>query len=140
METKKLDYRREYFFVIANFKNYPSCFDSLKFRIINLLNKIQIEFIWKANNQKVKLRNLSNEYENGGLRNLSVFSKVVSLKFSWMKMLSDIIFDQCKVINSLCLVNQYLAKGFTFYSNLETNSFVLRSFPNFYQDLLFRRG
>ena len=65
METKKLDYRREFFFVLANFKNYPSCFHSLKFTIINLLNKIQIEFIWKAKNQKVKLRALPNEYENG---------------------------------------------------------------------------
>ena len=65
MKTKKLDYRRELFFVLANFKNYLSCFDSLKFTIINLLNKIQIEFIWKAKNQKVKLRALSNEYENG---------------------------------------------------------------------------
>ena len=35
--------------------------------IINLLNKIQMEFVWKEKNLKIKQSALCNEYENGGL-------------------------------------------------------------------------
>ena len=46
---------------------------------ISLLIKIHIEFIWKGKNIKIKNSTLCNEYEYGGLKNVDIFSKVVSL-------------------------------------------------------------
>ena len=37
---------------------------------INLLTKMQIEFIWKGKNPKTKNNTLCNDYENGGLKNV----------------------------------------------------------------------
>ena len=45
---------------------------------INLLTKIEIEFIWKWKTPNIKSSTLCNDYENGGLKNV-VFSKIVSL-------------------------------------------------------------
>ena len=47
--------------------------------VINLLNKIQMEFIKKRKNPKIKYSTLCNKYENGGLKNVEVFPEVVSL-------------------------------------------------------------
>ena len=47
--------------------------------MINLLNKIQMEFIKKRKNPKIKYSTLCNEYENCGLKNVEVFPEVVSL-------------------------------------------------------------
>ena len=44
---------------------------------IELLNKIQ------------KHDNLCNDYENGGLKSVDIFSKIVSLQCSWIKRLDD---------------------------------------------------
>ena len=47
---------------------------------INLLTKIQMEFTWKGKNSKIKNSTLYNDYEYGGLKNVDIFSKVVSLQ------------------------------------------------------------
>ena len=59
---------------------------------INLLTKIQMEFIWKVKNLKIKNSTLCNDYEYGGLKNVDIFSKVVSLQCSWIKGYLIIIF------------------------------------------------
>ena len=48
--------------------------------IINFLTKIHMKFIWKAKNPKIKNSTLCNDYEYGGLKNVDIFSKVVSLQ------------------------------------------------------------
>ena len=55
--------------------------------IINELNKMEKEFIWNGNNPKIKHSTLCNKYENGGLKNVDIISKVISLQCSWMKRL-----------------------------------------------------
>ena len=47
-------------------------------QIINELNKIQKEFIWNGRNPKIKHSTLRNKYENGGLINVNILSKVIS--------------------------------------------------------------
>ena len=47
--------------------------------MINLLNKIQMEFIKKRKNPKIKYSTLCNEYEYCGLKNFEVFPEVVIL-------------------------------------------------------------
>ena len=65
---------------------------------INYLTKIQIEFVWKWENLKIKNSTLCNDYENDGQKSLDIFSKVVSLQCSWIKRLFDNNFHQWKVI------------------------------------------
>ena len=50
--------------------------------IINELNKILKEFIWNENNTKIKNTTLRNKYENGGLKNVDISSKIISLQCS----------------------------------------------------------
>ena len=63
---------------------------------INLLTKIQMKFVWKGKNPKIKNSTLCNDYEYGGLKNVDIFSKVVSLQCSWIKRLFDNNFHQWK--------------------------------------------
>ena len=98
---------------------------------INLLTKIQMEFIWKGKNPKIKNSTLCNDYEYGGLKNVDIFSKVVSLQCSWIKRLFDNNFHQWKLI-PLYLVCQYFGKSFKFHSNLEVSHSILCKFAKFY--------
>ena len=83
---------------------------------INLLTTIQTEFIWKRKNPKIKNSTLCNDYEYVGLKNVDIFSKVVSLQCFWMKRLFDNNFHQWKLI-PVYLIRQYLGKKFKFHSN-----------------------
>ena len=65
---------------------------------INLLTKIQMEFIWKGKNLKIKNSTLCNDYEYGRLRNIDIFIKVVSLQCFWIKRLFNNNFHQWKVV------------------------------------------
>ena len=63
---------------------------------INLLTKIQMKFIWKGKNPKIKNSTLCNDYKYGELKNVDIFSKFVSLQGSWIKRLFDNNFHQWK--------------------------------------------
>ena len=97
---------------------------------IFLFNKIQMKFIWKGKKLKIKHSTLCNEYENGTLKNVDVFTKVVILQCSWINKLFDNNFHQWKVIQ-LYLCYWYLMRNFKFHSNLEISRSVLWAFLNF---------
>ena len=78
---------------------------------INLLTKIQMQFIWKGNDPKIKNKTLCNNYECGGLKIVDFISKVVRFLCSWIKRLLDNTFYQWKLI-SLYLICHYLGKNF----------------------------
>ena len=92
--------------------------------IINLLTKLQMKLIWKGKNPKIKSSTLCNEYGYGGQKNVDIFSKVVSLQYSWIKRLFDNDFHKWKLI-PLCIIRQYLGKNFTFHFNLEVRHSIL---------------
>ena len=46
---------------------------------IELLSKIQKEFFWGKNKSKIKRDILCNDYENGRLKSVDIFPKIVSL-------------------------------------------------------------
>ena len=85
--------------------------------IIQELNKIQNEFIWKTCNPKIKHDTLCKNFENGGLKNVDIMYKLVSLQCSWIKRLYDNSSHNWKVI-PLHMIIQKLGKKFLFYSNL----------------------
>ena len=94
---------------------------------INLLTKIQMEFLWKWKNSKIKNSTLYNDCKNGGLKNVGIFSEVVNLQCSWIKKLFNDNFHQYKLI-PFYLIRQYLGKNFKFHSNLEVSHSVLCKF------------
>ena len=87
--------------------------------IIQELNKIQQEFIWKTRNPQIIHDTLRKNYENGGLKNVDIMYKVVSLQCSWIKRLYDNL-QNWKVI-PLHMITQKLRKKFLFHSKLDVN-------------------
>ena len=80
---------------------------------IQELNKIQNKFIWKTRNPRLKHYTLCKNYENGGLKNVDIMYKVVSLECSWIKRLYGNNSHNWKVI-TLHIITQTLAKSFYF--------------------------
>ena len=66
-------------------------------------------------------------------------SKIVSLQCFWIKRLLDNNFHQWKVI-PLYLIQKYLCKNFKFHSNLDLRKTLLRKFPKYYQEMLYKWG
>ena len=105
--------------------NFPS-------QIINELNKKQKEFISNGRNPKIKHSTLCNKYENGGLKNVDILSKVISLQCSWIKRLYDNSSHPWKIIPSH-LIDTYLGKNFKFHSNLCMPANKIKVFPLYYK-------
>ena len=98
------------------------------------LNKIQKEFIWKNSNPKIKHSTLCSNYEKGGLKNVDITSKIISLQCSWIKRLFDKSAHCWKVI-PLHLIKTYLGDTFRFHSNLEIPVNKIKTFPIFYKQI-----
>ena len=73
--------------------------------------------IWNKNNPEIKHSTLCNKYENGGLKNVDILSKVISLQYSWIKRLYDISSHPWKTMPSY-LIDTYLGKIVKSHSNL----------------------
>ena len=99
------------------------------------LEKIQKQFIWKSGNSKLKHATLCNKYEQGGLKNVDIFSEITSLQCSWVKKLYDNSFHAWKEI-PLFLIKSHLGKNFAFHSNLIIKQKIVKKFPKFYQAIL----
>ena len=98
------------------------------------LSKIQKEFIWKTRNLKIKHDALSKNHENGGLKNVDIMCKVVSLQCSWIKRLYDNNLHNREVI-PLHMITQKLGKKFLFHSNLYVNPKQINHFQHYYQKI-----
>ena len=97
-------------------------------------NKIQKQFIWKNENPKIKHTNLCNKYDNGGLKNIHISLKVISLQCSWIKKLYNKTTPSWKVI-PLHLIKANLGINFMFHSNLDISVQKLKNFPNYYKTI-----
>ena len=98
------------------------------------LNKTQKEFIWKNSNPKIKHSTLCSNYEKGGLKNVDITSKIISLQCSWIKRLFDKS-DHCWKVIPLHLIKTYLGDTFRFHSNLEIPVNKIKTFPIFYKQI-----
>ena len=58
---------------------HPALVVNVPTATIELLSRIQKEFLWGKNKSNIKHDTLSNDYENGGLKSVDIFSKIVSL-------------------------------------------------------------
>ena len=71
--------------------------------------------------------------ENGGLKNIDIMYKVVSLQCSWIKRLYDNKSHNWKVI-PFHTITQKLGEKFLFHSNLDVNPKQINHFPQYYQE------
>ena len=66
---------------------------------MNELEKIQKAFLWKNSSPKVKHETLYNDYKSGGLKNINILNKIISLQYSWIRRLYDNSFHEWKLIS-----------------------------------------
>ena len=101
--------------------------------IVQELQKCKI-FSWQKSSPKIKHETLSNTFETGGLKNVDIDLKVISLQCSWVKKLYDENFHEWKII-PLHLIRITLGQNFKFHSNLSYDTKLLTSFPVFYKNI-----
>ena len=82
----------------------------------------------------MKHTTLCNEYEQGGLKNVDIFSKITSI---FSPRLYDDIFHAWKVL-PLFLIKNHPGKNFVFHSNLSIKQNVVKKRSKFYQEILAR--
>ena len=53
--------------------------------ITTTMQRIQREFLWNSNKVKIKQKTFCNDFQNRGLNNVDISSKISSLRCSWVK-------------------------------------------------------
>ena len=99
------------------------------------LNKIQKDFIWNNSKPKIKNCTLSGSYLDGGLKNVNIKAKTISLQCSWIKRLFDNNSHNWKII-PLGFINKYLGRDFKFHSNLQIDSKYVKTFPKYFKEVI----
>ena len=94
------------------------------------LENIQKQFIWKNRNPKLKHTILCKEYEQGGLKNVDIFSKITNLQCICVKRLYDDSLHVWKV-TPLFLIKSHLRKDFIVHSNLSIKQKIVKNFSKF---------
>ena len=92
--------------------------------VVEELKQIQKMFLWGNKKLKIKHDTLCNKYKDGGLKNVDIFHKVVSLKCSWVRRLCNENFHEWKLI-SLHYIKKYVGKEFKFHSNVKIPNNIL---------------
>ena len=104
--------------------------------ILEEKQNIQKTFLWYSSKPKINHKTLCNTSEDGGLKNVDVKLKIISLQCSWVKKLYDDNHHEWKII-PLYYTNTYFGKKFYFHLNLFFNFALIDSFPEFYKQIFF---
>ena len=99
--------------------------------IISELQRIQKTFLWFS---KPINETLCSDFMHGGLKNVNIQRKIISLQCSWVRRLYDHSFHEWKVI-PLKLIKKSFGPHFKFHSNLLFNVSCINDFPSFYLDI-----
>ena len=102
--------------------------------IISELEKIQKSFLWSNRSPKIKHETICKDYRLGGLKNIDIKSKVISLQCAWVKKLYDRNFHEWKII-PLFLIHKKFGKLFKFHSNFDFKKSLIDCFPIFYRNI-----
>ena len=103
--------------------------------VIFELKEIQNKFLWSNKKSKIKHSTLCNDYKNGGLKNVDIELKIISLKCPWIRRLYNEVDHDCKMI-PLNYIHNTLGKNFIFHSNLSIPIKTLIPLPRFYKDII----
>ena len=113
---------------------YLSLITTVPNSILDEIQKIQKAFLWFSSKPKINHKTLCNKFEDGGLKNVDIKAKIISLQCSWVKKLYDDNHHDWKII-PLYLINKYFGKNFYFHSSLSFNLHLIDSFPDFYKQI-----
>ena len=113
---------------------YLSLLTNVPYNIVEELKKNQKNFLWNFTAPKIKHSTTRMDYQNGGLKNVDVFFKIISLQCSWFRRLFDNSFHQWKVI-PLFFINKTFGEHFKFHSNLDFSDDTVKCFPSFYKSM-----
>ena len=102
--------------------------------ILEEIQKIQKTFLWYSSKPKINLKTLCNTFEDRGLKNVDIKSKIISLQCSWVKKFYHGNHHDWKFI-PLRFMKKYFGKNFHFHSNLSFNLALVDSFPEFYKQI-----
>ena len=103
--------------------------------VVTELEKLQRSFLWENSTLEIKHDALCNDYKDGGLKNVDIGKKIISLQCSWIKKLYDDSFHERKII-PLHLISRTFGKLFIFHSNLSLKKKLIKSFPSFFKEIL----
>ena len=67
-------------------------------QVVKELEKIQKSFLWKDSTPKIRHETTCKDYKDGGLKNVDISYKIVSLQCSWIRRLYDNNFHERKLI------------------------------------------
>ena len=111
---------------------------SVLFLIILLMKQQKYEklFIWDDSSHKIKHETLRKNFKTGGLKNVDVCVKFVSLQFTWVKKLYDDCFHEGKII-PLHLLSKYFGLHFKFCKKLVSYQYGIYPLRYFLPILLF---
>ena len=98
------------------------------------IENIQKNFLWNSSAPNIKHSAMCNSFATGGLREVDINTKIVSLQCSWIKRLYDNSCYEWKLI-SLHLINTTITIAYKFHLSLVVVSFQLNQFPKFYQNI-----
>ena len=96
--------------------------------------KFQKLFIWHSPCPKISHKTLCNNSENGGLKHLDIFLKIISLQCPWLRKLCGGDFHEWKIVPSH-VTNKYFRKSFKFHSCLPFGWKLLIKFSEFYRNI-----
>ena len=113
---------------------YLTLITSFSKQLIEEIQRIQKAFIWNNLTPKIKHETLCNSFEEGGLKNVDINSKIASLQCSWVKRLQDDRFHERKLI-PLHLIKSTFGTNFKFHSNLDFDDSKIITFPSFCKQL-----
>ena len=95
------------------------------------------EFIWNGKKTEIKHSSLIGEYRDGGLKDVDIGAKIVSLKISWVRQLKDSNFHPWKVLANHLL--SPVGGEAVFHTNLcllERFRQIPNDLPLFYKELV----
>ena len=113
---------------------YLTLITSFSKQLIEEIQRIQKAFIWNILTPKIKHETFCNSFEEDGLKNVDINSKIASLQCSWVKRLYDDKLHEWKLI-SLHLIKSTFGKNFKSHSDLDFDDSKIFAFPSFYKQL-----
>jgi hypothetical protein len=113
---------------------FVSYISSMPDFVLQHLKAIQKQFIWDCKKPKIKHSTLIGKYDEGGLKDIDIETKIKALQLSWVKRLHDDNFHPWKVI-PMYLLTKYSLGTNLFYPNYD---FVAKNLkiPVFYKNIL----
>ena len=85
-------------------------------KVVDDLNEIQKDFIWRGRKPKIKHTSLIGDYSEGSMKNIDMKAKLESLRIQWVQRLTNNNFHSLKIIPNVLLKN--VGGVSLFHSNL----------------------